>query len=244
MLLDAVEAVDPSRQMCFTNDVLLARDYYTLLVAGVRSTSVSESREDGALRLVGAQARIGPITLSAKETDWREFEFTLTTDTPRELHLTEDPLAVLGWSWRPLHRDRWETWTGSVQVPAREPRRTPRLERQLDDTVRHLSKTLDTPPALFRKRFQAARWRAAFQRLTPLLAICTFVVCFVVLLIWLPKTQLTHFATFYGSIAVIVGLSLVNKAHRPEIPPLPKPLIQPNWCSIDAASPSSGTPPV
>lgn len=231
VLLDAVEAVDPARQVCFVADVLLARDYRILLFAGARSTSVRESREDGALRLVGARARIGPLTLSAKETDWRDFEFSLTGEAPRQLHLTEDLLAVLGWSWRPIRRDRADSWSGSVKAPAREPRRTPRLEQKLDATVRHLSKTLDTSPALFHRRFLGARWRAAFQRSIPLLTIIASIVCFVVLLIVLPKNQLTHFALLYGSVGVIVALSLVNRAYRLEIPPSPRPLTQQDWCS-------------
>lgn len=37
----------------------------------------------------------------------------------------------------------------------------------------------------------------------------------------------------YGSVGVIVALSLVNRAYRLEIPPPPRPLTQHDWCTYD-----------
>jgi hypothetical protein len=147
------------------------------------------------------------------------------------LHFTEDLLAVLGWGWRPLRQDERGTWWGSLKPPAREPKRTARLEAMLDKTVDHIAQTLATGPGEFHRRHYGSRWRAAFQRLLPSLIGSSLVVVFVVLVFVLPKTSFTHMIMLDLAIAGIVAMALMDKSYRMEIPPMPRPLTQTQWCS-------------
>lgn len=230
-LLNAIEAVAIARQVRFLGDLLLVRHYRITLFGASGARGASAGRTPATPRLIGAETRIGSVQLSAAEGEWRDFELKLTVDARLQLHLTEDLLAVLGRSWRPMRRDQWGTWTGSVKSPAREPKRTATLERLFDTATRHLAATFNETPAAFHGRHRRARWRAAFQRLLPLLGASTTVVGFVVLLFFLPKTQLFHMIMFHMSVVAIIAMSLLNKAYRLELPPIPRTLTQPHWWS-------------
>jgi hypothetical protein len=230
-LLDAVERVDPARQLHTVSGVMLSRSYRIALWVGEPLRRRSARNQRGVPWLTRAEASFGEIRLVVADEERRPLEIRLVANNGCRLYFTEDLLAVLGWSWRPLRQDERGTWWGSVKPPAREPKRTARLEAMLDKTVVHLVQTLATVPIEFHWRHKGARWRAAFQRLLPLLIGGSLAIVFVVLVLVLPKTILTHMIMLDLSIAGIVAMALMDKSYRMEIPPIPRPLTQAQWCS-------------
>lgn len=230
-LLDAVENVKAARQFHEVAGVMLVRDYWISRWSAASPGRLPAGYVPGLPRLTKVETSIGGIGLSGADEGRRAFEIRLTTDEDRRLDLTEDLLAVLGWNWRPLRMNDKGDWWGSVKPPARDPRRTARLEEMLDTAVTHLVETLPRIPAQFHWRYHGARWRAAFQRLLPLLITSTLVVAFFALTFLLPKSVLSHMFLLYMSILGIVAMSLLDKSYRLEIPPIPRPLAQSRWWS-------------
>lgn len=241
-LLEAVEQVDPDRQF----QVIERRseadgadgDPVRLLV--VRSYRTEVWSADAARRrrwvgktatptLIKTEARLGPLRLSAVDKDGRTFEVKLSAEIGYAFDVPKDFLAVLGWCWRPLRRDHENTWLCSVKVTRREPRRTAMLEAQLDTAAEHIVDTLGASPVLFHRRHLGARWRAAFQRLLPLLYISAMVAGFVLALMYLPKTAAIHMLLTKASILGVAAIWMLDKAYRVEIPPRPCPLKQQEW---------------
>lgn len=219
----------PVRPTGLDGTLVISRSYR----AEVWSTDASRRgrwhQKGGLPRLTEAEARIGPVRLSIREPAGRGFDVRLVAEEGYALDIPRDFLAVIGWGWRPLHRCNQDTWLGSVKLPRREPSRTAELETQLDKAVVHIVKTLAAPPDQFHRRHSGARWRAAFQRLLPLLSVCGLMLGLVVAVKYLPKTPLVYMLVLYGSILWIVAINMLDKAYRVEIPPRPRPLTQPGW---------------
>ncbi len=182
-------------------------------------------------RLTNANARLGPLELVATDGDGWGCEVTLTANDGASIELPTDFLAVLGWGWRPLRPAASTTWQGRVSIALRGRRRTAALEAQLDRAVEHVVETLAVPPSSFHPRHRGARWRAAFQRLVPLLFIGGCVVALVLAVMYLPKIPGLHIALNNLTIVAVAAFVMMDKAYRVEIPPCPGPLKQTKWDS-------------
>jgi hypothetical protein len=231
-LLAAVEGVDPARQFHEIADTCLALSYS--LAWWTAGAEVRPSNAD-ALRtphLVRGEVCANGVQLTVEEQDNRRaLAVRVVATDRRRLALTGDFLAVLGWRWSPLRPNRQGAWEGSLSAPRREPRRTRRLEDLLEAATAHLAATTARPPADFHDRHRGARWRAALQRLSPLLFVTGSIVVFLVLIVILPKTPVYQVLLLDLSIVVIVAIALMDKAYRFEVPPVPRPLTQPSWDS-------------
>ncbi|MGF1466368.1 MAG: hypothetical protein ACFCGT_09550 [Sandaracinaceae bacterium] len=231
VLLEVVEEVDPDRQFHVTGAGLVTRSYRTDLS---RRDPREPRRRPGravAPRLTQAEASLGPVHLSATETTGRALEVRLIARGGAALDLPRDFLAVLGWGWRPLRRVNRGTWVGSVRPTGWASPRTARLEAQLDRAAAHIVETIAAPPLLFHRRHWAARWRAAFQRLMPLLFLVGMTTGIASAVALLPRTQAVHMVVFHAAMLAIVVLALTDRAYRVEVPPPPRPLTQPRWTS-------------
>ena len=231
VLLDTVERVDPDRQFHVIDAGLITRSYWAE-VWGEDAPRRGLRRKKTALpRLIKAEARMGVLRLSAAETDKGRFEVSLIAERGCTLHLPMDFLAVMNWRWRPLRRQNDALWLGSLKLPLWEPHRTAELETQLDAAVEHVVETLDASPVVFHHRHRGRRWRAAFQRLLPLLYICAMVLSLTLAIKFLPRTRLVHMILSNLSILAIGAFVLLDRAYRVEIPAPPRPLTEPRWWS-------------
>lgn len=232
VLLRVVEEVDPVRQFHALDTGLISRSYRAAVWSADAPTHASRKRMTALPRLTNAEARLGPVRLSVSAHEERSCELRLIADEGCRLDIPEDLLTVLAWCWRPLRRHDGRTWLGSVRLPRREPARTARLESLLDEAVAHLADTLAASPTRYHRRHRGARWRAAFQRMSPLLFLGGMTVGLISAVIYLPRTPVVHFLVLHSSILTIVVIALLDRAYRLEVPRPPGPLTQPQWCSI------------
>jgi hypothetical protein len=112
------------------------------------------------------------LTLQQRMTGWRSDSVALAltpTDGRRPL-LPEDVLAVLGWDWARLVRDR-SGWTSRLRLRGTTLRRSARAEVALDRAAAHLARVLAGTPAEYHDRHRAARWGVVFRRGIPTLTV-------------------------------------------------------------------------
>lgn len=229
-LLAHVEGVSMTRQLRLVEGTLLALSYH-VASPGSRSLGGTGGRiQVCEPRLTHADARVGPVTLRVSKGVAQEpFRVELSGAEGRRLKVTEDFLAVLGWRWRALRVSSEGVWRGTVKPPAREPLRTEVLESMLVDAVAHLVDTLGASPAQFHGRYRRARWRAAFQRVVPLLTVTAVLGAVVAMALLLPKTQETLVIMFQVPPLLMVLFFAQSEIPTIEIPPVPRQLTQPYW---------------
>jgi hypothetical protein len=138
-------------------------------------------------------------------------------------------LAVLGWDWARLIRDR-EGWRTRLRLTGREPGRSRSAEVKLERTLEHLARTLAEPPARFHQRMVAARWSVAFRRAIPLLTFVGMIA---------GALAIPHVAFAQGAVAqtlissaapALIGLVFwTQELAQFEIPPLPRAERAPAW---------------
>ncbi|MEO0325304.1 MAG: hypothetical protein AAF447_20270, partial [Myxococcota bacterium] len=211
-LLDAVEAMPLARQFHLTAQGLVTRSYYAEAWRKGGSGPSRWPRRPCWPRLVGADARLGPVGLAASDTEGREVNVELHAE--RALELTADFLSVLGWGWRPLRPAHTGRWKGSLRPSGPAAKRSERLEAELDRAVAHLAATLSTPPSDFHRTHRGARWRAAAQRLLPLLTLLVTFVAFVTAVLFVPKTPAMHMVMQLASFLAIGVVYLSMRHYR------------------------------
>jgi hypothetical protein len=235
-LLDAVEEIDADRHFHLGPAGLIARSYRTELWRNAVRERGWWRRRPAWPRLTGAEARVGPLRLSAADTTGRVLDLRLYGQHGAALELTSDFLAVLGWSWRPLRRVDRATWVGSVRPSGGASERTARLEAELDAAVAHVAHTVAASPASFHRSHRGARWRAAFQRLLPLLGVVAAILAFGGAVFVLPKTPAMHMVMTHVSMLGVAAFWMMDRAYRLEVPAPPRPLRQARW----SADPTPG----
>ncbi len=230
-LLEAVERVDPARHFHAVEGGTVARSYRIEVWSAdaPRRGRRPWSRRASAPWLAEAEAHFGHVRLVATDTDGGAFEVRLGVEKGYDLDVPMDFLAVIGWRWRPLRPEDEQTWRGSVKLPLWEPYRTATLERQLDAAVTHVADTLAASPARFHPSHRRARWRAAFQRLLPLLFVFGTATSIVLAVMYLPRFAGLQMLLHHVSIVAIVALAMMDRAYRLEIPPCPSPLTRSQW---------------
>ncbi|MEO1233286.1 MAG: hypothetical protein AAFZ18_30750 [Myxococcota bacterium] len=228
-LLTAVEAVDPERQFHFTPAGLVTRSYRS---ESWRSASHARfRRRPVGPRLVRAEARLEPVTLTGQDTEGGTFELRLEASEARALDVPWDFLAVLGWRWRPLRWLSASARAGSVWLSGGPATRTHRLETLVDHAVAHVAATLSAPPADFHARHRRARWRAALQRLAPWVYLVTVTLGFTAAVWLLPKRPAVHMLMQLLSLPAIGGFFLITRVYGLQPPGPPGPLGQRSWVS-------------
>ena len=231
VLLEVVEQVDPDRQFHVTDAGLLTRSYRAQVWMADAPDQGRWRGDTRLARLSAAEARLGPLRLQAKEEDGYACEVRLVGQQGTALDLPTDFLAVLGWGWRPLAQLERRTWLTRISLATRGRGRTAALETQLDRATKHIFETLTASPQQYHQRHRRARWRAAFQRLIPLLYIIGVAGGLALAVMYLPRVPGLHILLNNISLVAIVVFFMRDKAYRVEIPPPPRPLSQTKWDS-------------
>lgn len=185
--------------------------------------------------LTAAEARVGGLTFTASLTGARgAADLRLADAAGDSIELPEDLLAVLGWNWSPLARDR-DGWSGKLRLRGAGAERRRRAEEALELATRHLATTLAEPPPRFHQRFLAARWGSVFRRVIPVLTAAALVT----LVASLPREALEEPALRLVLLNVpllVIGLSFtLQERSRVELPPWPRALRAPAWRRAPAA---------
>lgn len=160
-LLAEVEAIPLQHQFAAGPGFRLARSY-----------QLPEGRGEPLVRLVMTRGviRADSVTLTLKPSEVKGFSADVELATPADdpIVVPEDLLAVLGWDWSPIRRDK-EAWRGKLRLRGAQPGCSRRAEAKLALVAAHLAQTLAEPPARFHERHLGARWGVALRRAIPLL---------------------------------------------------------------------------
>lgn len=230
LLLEQIEAVPIRRQVKVYSGVPLVRGYY-IDVAGNPASAESDSDAPSGPVLVDAKASIQGVHLAFQADRKRGMpvEVKLTADPGQELHLPEDLLAVIGWSWRPLvHIISY--WRGTINVARREPKRTPDIEHKLGRTIQHLAYTLGKSPGSFHQRYLRARWRVTFQRSIPMLiGLSLLAITPAVRYLDMADGSVLRMLIFHAPPILLISLFVMREMPRIEIPPVPRSLRNRTW---------------
>ena len=120
----------------------------------------------GPLQLVRGEIATGGLSVTLKVPTVSGISADLLiADTA--VQLPDDLLEVLGRGWGRLDRGVGG-WTAPVGLAGRGEARYRDAEARLRRLAAHLAQTLAEPPARYRERLRAARWRVAARRTLPL----------------------------------------------------------------------------
>lgn len=223
-LLGLVEAVPPSAVLRHGEGYQLARH---LVV-----DPVARAFARGVVRLDGLE-----LTMTVSPVRGVAAELRLTQTGPVAYALPDDLLAVLGWDWTRLLRERGG-WRTRLRLRGGSERRTRTAEAALDRAAEHLARTLAEPPARFHERHRGARLFAMFRRSIPLLT----PVALVIAVLSLPRFDVEAsplWVLMYHVPTLLIALAfLLQELPAFEIPPWPRPRREPSW----TLSPSDPAP--
>jgi hypothetical protein len=242
-LLAAIDAVPPLHHFRIGAGFVLARSY--VLQPG------ATAEQDGGAKALPVLARAVllldalTLTLNVPAVRGVSGDITLVAMPGEPLELPEDLLAVLGWDWARLVRDR-SGWNTRLRLRGSPARRTLKAEAALDAVAAHLARTLSEPPALFHDRLVAARWGVTFRRAIPVLTI----VALLVAVATLPRFAVDQnpallMLLFHVPTAFIVFSLCMQELARFEIPPVPRRSLAVAWRQPSAghARSETGVPP-
>jgi hypothetical protein len=217
-LLASIEAVPPQQQFRSGPGYTVACSY-EVDRAGARRVLT-----DGVVLLDGLR-----LTLTLAAVRGSAAEIALVPAPGDPLEVPEDLLAVLGWDWARLIRNK-DGWRTRLRLRGDLERRSRNAERALERAASHLAECLAEAPASFHDRWTVARWGVAFRRAIPLL---TFV-ALVATVLCLP-----HVARAGGSElwmlwfqvpTALIALSFcLQELPQYEIPPLPRRSSAASW---------------
>lgn len=214
-LLDRVMAVPPSALLCRGDGFVLARHHV------VEATGRVFAR--GVLRLEGLA-----LTMTVSPVRGVAAELRIVETGTVSFALPDDLLAVLGWDWTRLLRERG-AWRTRLRLRGGSERRTRNAEAALDRAAEHLARTLAEPPARFHERHRGARLFAMFRRSIPLLT----PVALVVAVLSLPRFDVEAsplWVLMYHVPTLLIALAfLLQELPAFEIPPWPRPRREPSW---------------
>jgi hypothetical protein len=217
-LLARIEAVDPQQHFCSASGYAIARTYE------VNPAFARIILTEGIAQIDGLR-----LTLTVPTVRGIAAEIALVARPADPLELPEDLLAVLGWDWARLIRNR-DGWRTRLRLRGNLDKRSRNAELALERAASHLAQSLSEPPGRFHDRWIAARWGVVLRRAIPVL---TFVALVATVL------RLPHFAAAEGSDlwvllfqvpTALIALSFcLQELPQYEIPPLPRRSAAADW---------------
>lgn len=214
-LLDLVEAVPVQALLRHGEGFRLARHQVVDPVGRVFAR--------GVVRLDGLELNMTVSPVRGVAADIR-----IVQTGPVAFALPDDLLAVLGWDWTRLLRER-AGWRTRLRLRGRSDRRTRNGEAALDRAAEHLARTLAEPPERFHERHRSARLFAMFRRAIPLLTPAALVIT----VLALPRFDVEAsplWVLLYHVPTVLIALAfLLQELPAFEIPPWPRPRREPSW---------------
>lgn len=214
-LLERVMAVPPSALLRRGDGFVLARHHV------IHATGRVFAR--GVVRLDGLELTMTVSPVRGVAADLRLLESGMVS-----FALPEDLLAVLGWDWTRLLRERGG-WRTRLRLRGSSDRRTRTAEAALDRAAEHLARTLAEPPSQFHDRHRGARLFAMFRRSIPLLT----PVALVIAVLALPRFDVEAsplWLLIYHLPTLLIALAfLLQELPAFEIPPWPRARREPSW---------------
>ncbi len=222
-LLALAEAVDPRRLFRCLPGFEIARSY-TLQAGG----NVTLTR--GVVQLDGLA-----LTLHVPAVRGVAADIRLATPATDPLDLPEDLLAVLGWTWTRLVREK-DGWKSRLRLSGTMGRRTERAESALDRAAEHLAQALSEPPGRFHDRCATARWGAMFRRGIPTLTVLALLATILVMPRFVAEIEPGPMVLLYHVPTVLIALSFyLQELPSFEIPPVPRRSGAASWRKEPAA---------
>ena len=225
-LLQAVEAFAPDRQFSVSGDVPTAFSY-----------ELDAERRRILTRAV-LQAAGAEMVLALREVRGVAADLGIRALDGKPLDLPEDLLAVLGWDWSPLVRQR-NYWQGRLRLRGTPEQRGRRAESEFLRAGAHLARTLSEPPARFHERLHAARWWGVARRMIPWLTVLALAGA-VGTLPWVmahPEPATVMLIFHVPTVLIAFSFCLQERA-RFEIPPRPRRSTAPDWRARPATAPT------
>jgi len=222
-LLTRLLAIPPDRHIRSGAGWRVARSYDADLPRGVRATPTPDGPP---LVMTAAQVRAGGLTLDLqmKLPGLRSVaaDLTLQPLDGRFPVLPEDLLAVLGWDWARLIRQK-DRWISKLRLRGAVLRRSRTAEPALELAAAHLARLMAEPPAAFHDRHRLARWGVVLRRGIPSMMIVLMIGGALMLPQVLdPAKAGMWMALHYVPIALLALAFSLQELARFEIPPLPR----------------------
>ncbi len=230
----------------------VARSYDTQLPSGVRRPRAAAATTLPPLVLARAELQAGGLTLKlvVKLPGLRSVpaDLALTAATTpgagEQPDLPEDLLAVLGWDWARLVRDK-QGWTSKMRLRGGVLRRSRTAETALNVAGAHLAHAMAGSPGRYHDEHRLARWGVVLRRGLPTLT-AVFMVLGALFLPRLldPANTGMWLALHYVPIALLAVAFSLQELPQFELPPLPRRSAAPGWradaAPTPAAQPQSG----
>ena len=230
LLLQRIEAVPPSQQVSAGAGWLVVRSYDADPPQSARRAAAADP---SALVLTHATVHTAGLALRLrlKLPGLRSVaaDLELQPQSDAALDLPEDLLAVLGWDWARLVRQK-EGWISKLRLRGAILRRSRTAEGALDRAGAHLARVLADSPASFHDRHRWARWGATLRRGIPTLMVIGMIVGALMLPRLIDPERLGMWmALHYLPIALLALAFSLQELSRFEIPPLPRRSTAPSW---------------
>jgi hypothetical protein len=223
-LLSAVENIQPAHQFVAGPGFVIARSY--------------DLWADGSLFMARAQLRVQGLSLTMMlplpSLRTVAGNITLTPDPGTRFDLPEDLLAVQGWDWTRLERNK-AGWISKLRLRGNALRRSRTAESAPEQMAQHLVKSFGQSPAQFHDSHPFARWGVVFRRGIPTLIVVLMIASALLMVFLVDRTQVNTgpwMALHYLPIALLAfGFSL-QELPRFEIPPLPRRSRAAGWYEV------------
>jgi hypothetical protein len=224
-LLAQIDALAPHHQFRFGAGFVCAVDY-SFHCAGAAPWTMTR----GVVQCDGLK-----LTLTLSPVRRVPADLVLIPAPGGALEVPEDLLAVLGWDWARLIRDK-DGWKTKLRLRGGTLKRSRSAEAALDRVAHHLAGTLAEPPGRFHERWVAARWGVVFRRSIPLL---TFV-ALIGAVAFIPRAGVDRgsglWMLFFQVPTALIALSFcMQELPQYEIPPWPRRSAALRWRRIPAA---------
>jgi hypothetical protein len=220
-LLANLESIAPAQQF-------RTRDGFA--IAASHRLEVGTGTAAPCLLLTRSVAWIDDLLLTLKMPSVRgmpgDLELATTGDS---IDFPEDLLAVLGWRWTRLIRDK-DGWRGSVRLRGNGAQCSRDAEVKLETAAAHLARTLAEPPARFHQRHVPARWGVFVRRAIPLLAIIALIAGGIAIpSLNLSQESVIRMLIFNSPPILMILVFGMREVPRIEIPPVPRASSAPAW---------------
>ncbi len=247
-LLARCDAVPVAQLFSASPGWRVARNYDTELPSGVRQPRSAATTPP--LVLARAELQAGRLTLGLviKLPGLRSVPADLTLKPPPGPapdgsalpELPEDLLAVLGWDWARLVRDK-QGWSSKLRLRGPVLRRSRTAEQALDRVGAHLAHVLTGPPGRFHDEHRLARWGVVLRRGLPT-PTAVFMVLGALLLprVSDPGNTGLWMALHYVPIGLLALAFSLQELPQFEFPPLPRRSSAGRWRDADTAPSEAG----
>ena len=251
-LLERVLAVPVSQLFSAGPGWRLARSYDTELPRGVALPRAAAGTTPLVLARAAMDAAGLRLELVLRLPGLRSVaaDLKITPDAGLGAHdapaLPEDLLAVLGWDWARLVRDK-QGWTSKLRLRGNVLRRSRTAERALDRVGAHLVHVLGAPPGRFHDEHRLARWGVVLRRGLPSLTAVSMVLGALLLARFGNPSEANAgllMALHYAPIALLALSFSLQELPQFEIPPLPRRSRAPHWQGDSVLPLPTGQPAV